>query len=114
MLCFLLSIVTLCLLQTAARASYSLMLTSNAWFVFLRLHHLLCERMSRLKRRAQQLTEEDEADARQRSASDHVTAAEALKFLPKRTPFIIFTLSPCLNGFFTLQNRYGPRSTTRS
>lgn len=62
-----------------AGESYSFFVTSNNWYLFLRLHHILCERLTKMYERAEALAVEEAAEKLNRPES----AAIALRLRPK-------------------------------
>lgn len=73
--------------------AYTLFMASNNWYLFLRLHHILCERLTKMYDRAVALAEEESKYKQQRKES----TAIALRLKPK-SKFIIYTTNqfPCL------------------
>ncbi|XP_020279862.1 paired amphipathic helix protein Sin3b isoform X2 [Pseudomyrmex gracilis] len=59
--------------------AYTLFMGSNNWYLFLRLHHILCERLTKMYDRAVVLAEEESKYKQQRKES----AAVALRLKPK-------------------------------
>ena len=59
--------------------AYTLFFGSNNWYLFLRLHHLLCERLTKMYERAMVLAEEETKYKQQRKES----TAIALRLKPK-------------------------------
>jgi len=59
--------------------SYSFFVTNNNWYWFLRLHHILCERLTKMYERAEALAVEEAAEKLQRTESTSV----ALRLKPK-------------------------------
>ncbi|KAI4502495.1 hypothetical protein M0802_002407 [Mischocyttarus mexicanus] len=59
--------------------AYSLYMGSNNWYLFLRLHHILCERLTKMYERAVALAEEESRYKQQRKES----TAVALRLKPK-------------------------------
>lgn len=66
-------------LSSDPEESYSLFMVNNNWYVFLRLHAILCERLTKMYERALVLAEEE---VRQRSSRKESTAV-ALRLKPK-------------------------------
>lgn len=66
-------------LSSDPEESYSLFMVNNNWYVFLRLHAILCERLTKMYERALVLAKEE---ARQRSSRKESTAV-ALRLKPK-------------------------------
>lgn len=61
--------------------AYTLFMGSNNWYLFLRLHHILCERLTKMYDRAITLAEEESKYKQQRKES----TAVALRLKPKST-----------------------------
>ncbi|XP_076678787.1 SIN3 transcription regulator family member A isoform X6 [Andrena cerasifolii] len=59
--------------------AYTLFMGSNNWYLFLRLHHILCERLTKMYDRAVALSEEESRYKQQRKES----TAVALRLKPK-------------------------------
>ncbi|XP_076284809.1 SIN3 transcription regulator family member A isoform X4 [Lasioglossum baleicum] len=59
--------------------AYTLFMGSNNWYLFLRLHHILCERLTKMYERAVALAEEESRYKQQRKES----TAVALRLKPK-------------------------------
>ncbi|XP_015185783.1 PREDICTED: paired amphipathic helix protein Sin3a isoform X2 [Polistes dominula] len=59
--------------------AYTLFMGSNNWYLFLRLHHILCERLTKMFERAVTLAEEESRYKQQRKES----TAVALRLKPK-------------------------------
>ncbi|KAI4483596.1 hypothetical protein M0804_007856 [Polistes exclamans] len=59
--------------------AYTLFMGSNNWYLFLRLHHILCERLTKMYERAVTLAEEESRYKQQRKES----TAVALRLKPK-------------------------------
>lgn len=59
--------------------AYTLFMGSNNWYLFLRLHHILCERLTKMYDRAVALAEEESKYKQQRKES----TAVALRLKPK-------------------------------
>lgn len=59
--------------------AYTLFMGSNNWYLFLRLHHILCERLTKMYDRAVALAEEESRYKQQRKES----TAVALRLKPK-------------------------------
>lgn len=59
--------------------AYTLFMASNNWYLFLRLHHILCERLTKMYDRAVSLAEEESKYKQQRKES----TAIALRLKPK-------------------------------
>lgn len=59
--------------------AYTLFMGSNNWYLFLRLHHILCERLTKMYDRAVALAEEESRFKQQRKES----TAVALRLKPK-------------------------------
>ncbi|KAG7188436.1 hypothetical protein KM043_008080 [Ampulex compressa] len=59
--------------------AYTLFMGSNNWYLFLRLHHILCERLTKMYERAVNLAEEESRYKQQRKES----TAVALRLKPK-------------------------------
>lgn len=59
--------------------AYTLYMGSNNWYLFLRLHHILCERLTKMYDRAVVLAEEESKYKQQRKES----TAVALRLKPK-------------------------------
>lgn len=59
--------------------AYTLYMASNNWYLFLRLHHILCERLTKMYDRAVALAEEESKYKQQRKES----TAIALRLKPK-------------------------------
>lgn len=66
-------------LSTDPEEAYSLFMVNNNWYVFLRLHAILCERLTKMYERAVTLAEEE---AKQRTSRKESTAV-ALRLKPK-------------------------------
>lgn len=64
--------------------AYTLFMGSNNWYLFLRLHHILCERLTKMYDRAVVLAEEESKYKQQRKES----AAVALRLKPKSERFV--------------------------
>lgn len=63
------------------------MLANNNWYIFFRLHHLLCERLSKIQDHAQVLVCEELKDREERKQS----TALALRLKPRSNIFeVIF------------------------
>uniref|UniRef100_A0A0C9QGS5 Paired amphipathic helix protein Sin3a n=1 Tax=Fopius arisanus TaxID=64838 RepID=A0A0C9QGS5_9HYME len=66
-------------LSTDPDEAYTLFMGSNSWYLFLRLHHILCERLTKMYDRAVALAEEEAMYKQQRKE----VAAVALRLKPK-------------------------------
>ena len=66
-------------LSTDPEEEYALFMGSNHWYLFLRLHQILCERLTKMYERALALAEEESQYTQQRTES----AAIALRLKPK-------------------------------
>lgn len=66
-------------LSTDPEEAYTLFMSSNNWYLFLRLHHILCERLTKMCERANVLIEEESKYKQQRKES----TAVALRLKPK-------------------------------
>lgn len=66
-------------LSTDPEEAYTLFMSSNNWYLFLRLHHILCERLTKMCERANTLIEEESKYKQQRKES----TAVALRLKPK-------------------------------
>ena len=68
---------------------YTVFFANNHWYVFLRLHHILCERLSRVWDRANQLMEEEREEAAKTQRHSRINGrnnenvAVALRLKPK-------------------------------
>ncbi|XP_015113100.1 paired amphipathic helix protein Sin3b isoform X4 [Diachasma alloeum] len=66
-------------LSTDPDEAYTLFMGSNSWYLFLRLHHILCERLTKMYDRAVALADEEAMYKQQRKE----VAAVALRLKPK-------------------------------
>lgn len=66
-------------LSSDPEEAYTLFMGSNNWYLFLRLHHILCERLTKMYDRAVALAEEESKYKQQRKES----TAVALRLKPK-------------------------------
>lgn len=66
-------------LSTDPEEAYSLFMGSNNWYLFLRLHQILCERLTKMYERAVNLAEDESRYRSQRKES----AAIALRLKPR-------------------------------
>ncbi|XP_063987548.1 paired amphipathic helix protein Sin3b isoform X4 [Diachasmimorpha longicaudata] len=66
-------------LSTDPDEAYTLFMGSNSWYLFLRLHHILCERLTKMYDRTISLAEEEAMYKQQRKE----VAAVALRLKPK-------------------------------
>lgn len=66
-------------LSSDPEEAYTLFMGSNNWYLFLRLHHILCERLTKMYDRAVALAEEESKYKQQRRES----TAVALRLKPK-------------------------------
>lgn len=66
-------------LSSDPEEAYTLFMSSNNWYLFLRLHHILCERLTKMYERAVALAEEESKYKQQRKES----TAVALRLKPK-------------------------------
>lgn len=66
-------------LSTDPEEAYTLFMGSNNWYLFLRLHQILCERLTKMYDRAMALAEEESRYKQQRKES----TAVALRLKPK-------------------------------
>ena len=72
--------------------SYSLMMCNNNWFLFLRLHNILSERMTKMYNQAVIIANEEAKDRKERKES----VAVALKLKPKSKQMILLGLCSIL------------------
>ncbi|KAJ8675395.1 hypothetical protein QAD02_011181 [Eretmocerus hayati] len=66
-------------MTTDPEEMYALFMASNNWYLFLRLHHILCERLIKMNARANALAQEESRYKQQRKES----TAVALRLKPK-------------------------------
>ncbi|XP_015903335.1 paired amphipathic helix protein Sin3a [Parasteatoda tepidariorum] len=69
--------------------SYNLMFVNNNWYIFFRLHHILCERLWKLHERAQMLISDELKDQEERKQS----TALALRLKPRQNLDVEFCFS---------------------
>lgn len=51
---------------------YSLFFVNNFWYLFFRLHNILCERLSKMHKRAQQIAAEEVKENQTRNSSPSI------------------------------------------
>ncbi|CAG7726194.1 unnamed protein product [Allacma fusca] len=83
-----------------ADEAYTVMYVNTCWYVFLRLHFILCERLSKMREKAKQLLEEEMKDPTEKNS-----AASILRLRPKHDvdveyyyPFFLELVRNLLDG----------------
>jgi len=68
--------------------SYTLLMANNNWYLFLRLHHILCERLTKMFNQAVVVASEETKNKKDRKES----TAVALRLKPQSNKFKLYKI----------------------